>query len=167
MELRGDRMGREPNFQRGWLSSLGWGGLDGVAALPGEGGRPGPQQHWEQRPTPKARAGDPRASFEMPQVEVGPGSCTLWLKNRCFLAKGPRTRPLLTWTQKLHKPVGEQEAGVFDLQGQLRGWGGGRGRPRLQFLLWCVMKPPARTGLRTKLQGRLRWTPLPRHLGDS
>lgn len=39
------------------------------------------------------------------------------------------------------EPSGEQEGGVLDLQGLLRGRGGGQGGPRLQFLLWCVVSP--------------------------
>lgn len=37
-----------------------------------------------------------------------------------------------------------EPGGVLDLQGLLRGRGGGQGRPRLQFFLWCVVSPGGR-----------------------
>lgn len=37
-----------------------------------------------------------------------------------------------------------EPSGVLCLQGLLRGRGGGQGRPRLQFFLWCVVSPGGR-----------------------
>lgn len=90
IELRGDGQGAKLPERLVFIPGPGRAGRAG--ALPGEG---------------LALAHSSTGSSALLQKRAlkcpgggGVGTCTL-VKNRCFLAEGPRTRPLLTWAQKL------------------------------------------------------------------